>query len=162
MRIFTCVMDWIMRIVTWFLISVLGVMTVVLFLSVLSRYLLDTSVPLSDPLARYGQTWIMLVGSSLALRKGLHIGIDNFVNMLPSKFRQVVLHVNVLLIFSFSATMTYQGVKLIDIASSQIIPEMGIPMAWIYYMIPAAGILLMLTCVEMVLKANIASIVAKE
>jgi TRAP-type C4-dicarboxylate transport system permease small subunit len=82
--------------------------------------------------------------------------------MLPPKFRQIVLHVNVLLIFSFSATMTYQGVKLIDIASSQTIPEMGIPMAWIYFMIPAAGILLMLTCVEMVLKANITSIVAKE
>lgn len=162
MKVFTRIMDGIMKLVTWFLIGILGVMTVVLFLSVLSRYLLDTSVPWSDPLARYGQTWIMLAGSSLALRKGLHIGIDNFVNMLPPKFRQVILHINVLLIFCFSAAMTYQGVILINIASSQTIPEMGIPMAWIYYMIPAAGILLMLTCVEMVLKTDITSMVAKE
>ncbi len=162
MKVFSRIMDGIMTAVTWFLIGVLGVMTVVLFLSVLSRYLFAASVPWSDPLARYGQTWIMLIGSSLALRKGLHIGIDNLVNMLPAKFRQIVLHVNVLLIFCFAAAMTYQGFKLIDIASSQTIPEMGIPMAWIYYMIPTAGVLLMLTCIEMVLKANITTMVAKE
>ncbi len=162
MKVFTRFMDGIMTAAKWFLIGVLGVMTLVLFFSVLSRYLLGISVPSSDPIARFGQTWIMLIGSAIALRKGLHIGIDNFINMLPAKFRQVVLHVNALLIFVFACMMTVQGFKLIDIASNQIVPEMGIPMAWIYYMIPTAGILLMLTSVEMLLKRNIGTMVSKE
>lgn len=162
MKVFTRIMDNIMTVVRWFLIAVLGIMTLTLFISVLTRYLLSKSIPWSDPLARYGQTWIMLLGSSLALRKGLHIGIDNFINMFPIKIRQIILHINALLIFVFACTMTIQGFKLINIASDQTIPEMGIPMAWIYYMIPVAGILLMLTSIEMVLKGNISTLVSKE
>jgi len=162
MKAFTRFMDGIMTASKWFLIGVLGIMTLVLFFSVLSRYLLGISVPSSDPIARFGQTWIMLIGSAIALRKGLHIGIDNFINMLPARFRQVVLHINALLIFVFACMMTVQGFKLIDIASNQTVPEMGIPMAWIYYMIPTAGILLMLTSVEMLLKRNIGTMVSKE
>lgn len=162
MKTFTRVMDGIMAAAKWFLIVVLGVMTLVLFFSVLSRYLIGKSFPASDPLARFGQTWIMLIGSSIALRKGLHIGIDNFINMLPGRLRQIVLHINALIILAFSAAMTVQGFKLITIASDQTVPEMGIPMAWIYYMIPTAGILLMLTSVEMFLKRDIASMVSKE
>ncbi|HOV37795.1 MAG TPA: TRAP transporter small permease [Spirochaetales bacterium] len=162
MKVFTRIMDEIMKIVSWFLIGILGLMTLTLFISVLTRYLLSKSIPWSDPLARYGQTWIMLLGSSLALRKGLHIGIDNFINMLPIKIRQVVLHINAMLIFIFACLMTVQGFRLINIASDQTIPEMGIPMAWIYYMIPVGGILLMLTSIEVALKGSISTLVSKE
>ncbi len=162
MKIFTRIIDEIMKIVSWFLIGILGLMTVALFISVLTRYLLSKSIPWSDPVARYGQTWIMLLGSSLALRKGLHIGIDNFINMFPIKIRQIILHINALLIFVFACLMTIQGFKLINIASDQTIPEMGIPMAWIYYMIPVAGFLLMLTSIEIVLKGSISTMVSKE
>lgn len=162
MKFFSKLMDGAMRILAWFLIGILAVMTVVLFLSVVSRYFLDFSLPWSDPLARYGQTWIMLLGSALVLRKGLHIGIDNFVNKIPPKFRQIVLKVNVVLILIFSCTMTWQGVRLIGIAQNQIIPEMGLPMAIIYYMIPISGVLFILTCVEMLFRPRIDSLSAKE
>jgi len=82
-------MDIINKGVSIFLILILGLMTTVLFLSVISRYFLGASIPWSDPLARYGQTWIMLLGSALALRKGLHIGVDNLINRLPEKKRQM-------------------------------------------------------------------------
>lgn len=162
MKAFVFFMDRIMAAIGWFLIGILGIMTVVLFSSVMSRYFLNFSIPWSDPLARYGQVWIMLLGSALVLRKGLHIGIDNFVNKLPPLPRQIVLKTGVVLILVFAVAMTREGIRLIGIAQNQIIPEMGIPMAYIYYMIPVAGILSVLSCIELLFKHRIESLTAKE
>ncbi len=159
---FSSLLDRIMRVVSWFLILVLGVMTVVLFLSVLSRYFLDFSIHWADPLARYGQVWIMLLGSAIALRKGMHIGVDNFVNKLPPGLRRWVLRFNVLLILIFSSTMTVQGFRLIGIAKDQIIPEMGVSMEIPYYMVPVAGALLVLSSIELLLRRDISTISVAE
>ncbi|MDR1933615.1 MAG: TRAP transporter small permease [Spirochaetales bacterium] len=159
---YTRMMDIIVKIMQWFLIGVLGIMTLSVFISVVTRYAFAWTMPWSDPVARYGQTWIMLLGSSLALRKGMHIGIENFVNLFPPLVQQTVRRINVLLIFVFSAAMLVQGFKLIEIAKDQLIPELGIPMQYIYYMIPTGGGLLILTCVELLLRARIGSMVASE
>ncbi|MDC7244425.1 MAG: TRAP transporter small permease [Sphaerochaetaceae bacterium] len=162
MKYLTRFLDFVMKAIGWFLIGVLGVMTVVLVLSVLSRYFFGFSIHWSDPLARYGQVWIMLLGSTLALRKGMHIGVDNFVNKLPEKIRVWVLRFNLALILVFSITMTKEGFNLISIAEGQIIPEMGIPMKYIYYMIPVAGALLVLTSIELLLNRDVRSITTAE
>jgi C4-dicarboxylate transporter DctQ subunit len=159
---YTRFMNILTKFVQWFLIGVLGVMTVSVFISVVTRYAFAWTMPWSDPVARYGQTWIMLLGSSLVLRKGMHIGIENFVNLFPDTVRQIVRRINVLLILAFSVAMMVQGFNLIGIAKDQLIPELGIPMQYIYYMIPTAGMVLILTCVEFLLKARIDSLVASE
>jgi TRAP-type C4-dicarboxylate transport system permease small subunit len=159
---YTRLMNGIVKIMQWFLIAILGVMTGSVFISVVTRYLFAWTMPWSDPVARFGQTWIMLLGSSLALRKGMHIGIENFVNLFPRTVQQIIRRINVLLILIFSVAMLVQGFNLIEIAKDQLIPELGIPMQYIYYMIPAGGGLLILTCVELLLKARINSMVASE
>ena len=155
-------MNGIVKIIQWFLIVVLGIMTVSVFISVVTRYLFAMTMPWSDPVARYGQTWIMLLGSSLALRKGMHIGIENFVNLFPRVIQQIIRRINILFILVFSIAMLIQGFSLIEIAKDQLIPELGIPMEYIYYMIPAGGGLLILTCIEFLFKARIDSLAASE
>ncbi len=162
MKYLTKFLDIMMKGISWFLIGVLGVMTIVLILAVLSRYFFGFSIHWSDPLARYGQVWIMLLGSTLALRKGMHIGVDNFINMVPQKIRIWVLRFNILLILLFSIAMTRQGFTLITIAEGQTIPEMGIPMKIIYFMIPVAGAILVLTSIEMLFSRNVHSITIAE
>lgn len=159
---YTCLLDGVSRGISWFLIVVLGIMTIGVFISVVTRYLFAWTMPWSDPVARYGQTWIMLLGSGLALRKGMHIGIENLVNMFPVTVQQLVRRINVLLILVFSIAMTIEGFNLIEIAKDQLIPEMGIPMKYIYYMIPTAGVFLVLTCIEFLLKKRINSLVTSE
>jgi C4-dicarboxylate transporter DctQ subunit len=159
---YTRCMNVIVKIMQVFLIAVLGVMTGSVFISVVTRYLFAWTMPWSDPVARFGQTWIMLLGSSLALRKGMHIGIENFVNLFPQTVQQVIRRINVILVLIFSVAMLVQGFNLIEIAKDQLVPELGIPMQYIYYMIPAGGGLLILTCVELLFKARIDSMVASE
>jgi C4-dicarboxylate transporter DctQ subunit len=159
---YTRFMNGLIKIIQWFLICVLGVMTIAVFISVVTRYLFSWTMAWSDPVARFGQTWIMLLGSSLALRKGMHIGIENFVNLFPQVIQQIVRRINVILILVFSIAMMVQGFNLIGIAKDQLIPELGIPMQYIYYMIPTGGVILILTCIEFLLKARIDSLVATE
>ena len=72
---YTQFLNGVARFIQWFLITVLSVMTIAVFISVVTRYLFAWTMPWSDPVARFGQTWIMLLGSGLALRKGMHIGV---------------------------------------------------------------------------------------
>jgi TRAP-type transport system small permease protein len=162
MKKLTRVMDVIEHWVNMFLIGILGVMTVLLFASVSSRHFLRISFPGVDPIARFGQVWIMLLGSVVVLRKGMHIGIDNFLNMIPEPYRQWVLKFNMVLILGFAVAMFSQGFRLIEIAGTQIVPELGIRFAYVYYMIPVAAGFLILTCIELLLRPKLESLTEAE
>ena len=155
-------MDTLERWVSVFLIGILGIMTTVLFAAVSSRYFLRISFPWSDPIARFGQVWIMLLGSGVVLRKGMHIGIDNFLNMIPEPYRNWILHFNIILIMGFAVAMSVQGFRLIEIAGDQIVPEIGIPFAYVYYMIPVAGAFMILTCIELLFRPKLESLTEAE
>ena len=159
---YTRFLNSVVKIIHGFLVAVLGIMTAGVFFAVVTRYLFAWTMPWSDPVARYGQTWIMLLGSGLALRKGMHIGIENLVNLFPSTVQQIVRRINLLLILTFSAAMLMEGFNLIGIAKDQVIPELGIPMQYIYYMIPTAGVFLILICIEFLLKKKVGSLAASE
>lgn len=162
MRFFTRLMDTIERVFSGFLVVVLGIMTTALFTAVMSRYFLRISFPWADPIARYGQTWIMLLGAAVVLRRGMHIGFDVLVNKLPERLRQWILKLNLLLILVFSVTMTVQGLELIRRARYQVIPEFGLPFVYVYYMFPVAGIYLVLTSVELLLRPRIEGLTSSE
>lgn len=162
MRFFTRLMDGIERVFSAFLIMVLGIMTIMLFTAVMSRYFLRVSFPWADPVARYGQTWIMLLGAAIVLRRGMHIGFDVLVNRLPEQIRQWILKFNLVLIAIFSVTMTVQGLELIRRARYQVIPELGLPFVYVYYMFPVAGSYLVLTCVELLLRPRIKGLTSNE
>jgi TRAP-type C4-dicarboxylate transport system permease small subunit len=159
---YTRFLNGVVKVIHAFLIVVLAVMTTGVFIAVVTRYLFAWTMPWSDPVARFGQTWIMLLGSGLALRKGMHIGIENLVNLFPQTVQQIVRRINVLLILVFAVAMLVQGFNLIGIAKDQVIPELGIPMQYIYYMIPTAGVFLVLICIEFLLKKRVGSLAASE
>ena len=155
-------MDGISQAFSWFLIAVLGVMTAATFVNVVLRYCFSYSIPWADPVARFGQTWIMLLGSGLVLRKGMHIGLESVLNLLPKTLKQIVRRINVLVVMFFAIVMLTQGFKIADIVKDSVIPEMGIPMRYVYYMIPVASVYLILTCLEFFLKKEVGSLVAGE
>ena len=75
-----------------------GALSVILFLvmvfvvcwSVLCRYVLKISFLQGEELARYLMIYIVYIGSSIGVKKGSHIGVEVFVDLLPEKIRRKV------------------------------------------------------------------------
>jgi C4-dicarboxylate transporter DctQ subunit len=119
--------------------ALLFVMTCVIFLSVVERFLLQLGITWAEELARFLSVWGAFIGSALAAKKGAHIGIEAVVQMLPRKARKYEELAVFLFGLAFSAIILYIGVgfmgKLMK-PPRQLSPAMRIPMVWAYAAVP--------------------------
>jgi|APTNR8051073442_1049403.scaffolds.fasta_scaffold17962_2 C4-dicarboxylate transporter DctQ subunit len=73
------------------IISLLMVaMTLVVFLSVVQRFLFHTGYVWTDELVLHLSAWMVLFGASYGVKVGSHIGVDVLVRLLPPAGRRIV------------------------------------------------------------------------
>ncbi len=125
------------------IITLVVVMTVVVFLQVVYRYALVRPLYWSEELARYLFVWLSLLGAALGLQKQGHFGLDFFYKMLPDRGRGWVSMVIQLLMGVLVAVILVQGIILVQKTHLQESPAMGIPMSWAYACLPVAAGLMM-------------------
>jgi TRAP-type C4-dicarboxylate transport system permease small subunit len=128
----------------WVLVSLVVVMTVVVFLQVVYRYLLTQPLHWSEEMARYLFVWISLLGAALSVQKRGHFGMDFFFRMLPPRARRsltVLLH---LLVGVVIIVLLFYGILLVQKTADQQSPAMEIPMAWAYACLPVGAALMLI------------------
>lgn len=124
------------------LIAIVGVMTVVVFLQVLYRYVFAQPLQWSEELARYLFVWLSIMGATLALQKKGHFGLDLFYKMLSSRFQRMVKFPVYLLLGIVIFVILFQGIILVQKTALQESPAMGISMGWAYASLPVGGALM--------------------
>ncbi|MDE0305895.1 MAG: TRAP transporter small permease [Albidovulum sp.] len=129
-----------------FLISVL--MVVVTLAQVVFRYVIAAPLPWSEELARYCFVWIVFLGGAIGLSRGIHLGVDLFVNLLPDRFRPGLEALSNAFIAVFAATVVYASYPVINMNMLQRSPALGVQMSWIYIAIPISMCLIFLICLE--------------
>ncbi|MCY4463093.1 MAG: TRAP transporter small permease [Albidovulum sp.] len=138
-----------------FAISVL--MVVVTLAQVVFRYVIAAPLPWSEELARYCFVWIVFLGGAIGLSRGIHLGVDLFVNLLPDRFRPGLEALSNALIACFAAAVVYASYPVINMNMLQRSPAMGVQMSWIYIAIPISMCLIVLICVERIVAILLAS-----
>ena len=95
-------------------------------------------------LARFLLIWLALGGTAFAAGKGDHLSIDLFPNLSPSnqKIRQVFIHL-VVLAFALGV-MVFGGARLVLIVLElkQTSAALGVPMGYVYLILPISGLAL--------------------
>ena len=124
------------------LITLVAVMTVVVFLQVVYRYVLAQPLHWSEELARYLFVWLSILGATLGLQKRGHFGLDFFYRMFPDKGRRFLQFLIYLLMGGVILVILVQGIKLVQITMPQESPAMGISMGWAYACLPVAAALM--------------------
>lgn len=128
------------------------VISVVMILATLAqvvfRYVIAAPLPWSEELARYCFIWIVFLGGAVGLSRGIHLGVDLFVNMLPIKMKRGLDALTTVLIAGFSATIIYASIPVIEMNMLQRSPSLGLQMSWIYMAIPVSMSLIFLICAE--------------
>lgn len=134
-------------------IAISVAMVVVTLAQVVFRYVLGAPLPWSEELARYCFVWIVFLGGAIGLERGIHLGVDLFVNLLPPRLRTSLDVLSNVLIGCFAAAVVYASFPVIGMNLMQHSPAMGVQMSWIYIAIPISMVLIIVITVERI--ANI-------
>jgi len=126
----------------WSAIAAAVVMTIMIFLQVVFRYMLKAPLSFSEELARYMFIWSVAMGSALALRKRKHIGVEVFVEWLPVRARDQVKILGSLLNLAFFGLLIWYGFVMVGATMEQQSPGILLPMGYVYLAIPSSGIVL--------------------
>ena len=133
------------RLIEFILISIMSIMVINVTWQVFSRYILNAPSPYTEELTRYLMIWIGLLGAAYISGKNAHISIDLFKEKFSEKKQNGInLFSDVLIIlFSFFCFLI-GGSRLVYITQKlgQLSPALQIPLAYVYFILPLTGLLI--------------------
>ena len=143
------------RLIEFILISIMSIMVINVTWQVFSRYVLNAPSPYTEELTRYLMIWIGLLGAAYISGKNAHISIDFFKEKFSKKKQNGInLFSDVLIIlFSFFCFLI-GGSRLVYITLmlGQLSPALQIPLAYVYFILPLTGLLIVFYKVLNILK----------
>jgi len=128
------------RICKHIIVYLLAVITIVLFIQVVARFVFNTGTFWTDELARFSMIWLVFLGAAIATRDRSLINIDILESTFPSWKKG--LHIFQLLVsIVFFALLLKVGWETMGLVAAQRSPNMGVSMSIVYASIPVAMIL---------------------
>jgi TRAP-type C4-dicarboxylate transport system permease small subunit len=127
-----------------FLETLLTIVMTVLVLDVvwqvLSRYVLTDPSSWTEELATYLMIWVGMLGASVALNRGSHLGIDYMVSKFSVRNRLFGMFIGGILLVSRTLEL------------GQTSPAMKVPMGYVYLAVPISGFFLVIYSVQLLLE----------
>lgn len=111
-------------------------MSVLVFTNVVLRYGFNTSLILTEEIARYAFVWLTFLGGILAFARNRHVRMDLFVKMLPKRPRVAVLLAGDVIVLVCCYLIVRGCYELATLNLVNFLPVTGLSVAWLY----AAGI----------------------
>jgi TRAP-type C4-dicarboxylate transport system permease small subunit len=128
--------------------TLMAAMIVDIFVQVVFRYGLESSLSWSEELARYLFVWVIFVGTSVAVRRGQHIALTAITEALPELLRCFAAALTLVAFIVFLLVLTWASIPLIANARSTISSELEVPIAWVYVAAPIGSLLSVLHLVN--------------
>jgi len=129
----------------------MGFLVVDVVWQVLTRYLLKNPSSWTEELATFLMIWVGLLGASVALNRGAHLGIDYLVVKLSRRKALCVSLFVFAVITAFSLlVMVIGGTQLVHrtLVTNQVSPAIGLKMGYVYLAIPISGLFLVIYSLE--------------
>jgi len=135
------------RALCWALIGLMTAMVLSVAWQVVSRYVLSAPSSWTEELARYLLIWIGMLGAAWAFRSRMHIGLDLLPKRLTGRSARN-LHIftlGVIALFALTALVIGGGqLMLLTWQLRQTSAALGLPIAFVYSVIPLTGALVVL------------------
>lgn len=124
----------------------LGLMSIIIFVQVVMRYVFNDSLSWSEELSRYLLIWMVNIGISYAVKKKCHVRITALDTMLPQRFKKILDIFSSLLVLCFAGTVMYLGYLVVAFNQKmgQVSQAMEFLPVWIVYLAVPIGFAL--TC----------------
>jgi len=136
------------RKLTWLLerilIALSLLISIVVFLQVVFRYVLSQPLFWSEELPRYLLIWTTFLAAALAQKHRAHINITLAVNLLPRRIQKWLRILADILICVFLGVLVYSGSLVSRVTLHHRSTALQIPMAAVYLALPVGAALMML------------------
>ncbi len=112
---------------------------------VISRYVFSSPSSWTEEVARFLMIWVGLLGAAYAFRTGVHLGLDLLPNKLTGRSAEILKLFTLGAVILFSVTVLVVGGSNLVVLTWELRQNsavMGLPMAFVYSVIPAAGVLI--------------------
>lgn len=128
----------------YFVVWSLAIMTVLVFMQVIMRYVFSNSLSWSEEMAKFIFLWLSWIGASYAVKERTHFRVEMFVNLAKGAARKYLEILILLIWFAFSFFLTWYGTLLVLflIDTGQFSAAMELSMAWPYASVPVGGALM--------------------
>ncbi len=124
-----------------FLVIILMIfLSLLLGISVFFRYVLNNSIYWAGEVSRYTLVWLSFFGSTVAYKKGAHIGIDLFGARFPSSKKALKLIALVLMLL-FWALIVKESIKLEQLYFYQKTSTLNIPYSYPFAALPVSALI---------------------
>jgi TRAP-type C4-dicarboxylate transport system permease small subunit len=141
--------------VRWIVIVLMGVMTVLVTVQIVSRYVFNLPLGWSEEVARFAFAWVSFLGASALMQVREHINVTVFLDVFSPRLRGLC----VLLANCCGLVCIYffliGGIALTTNEWRQLAPATEVPMGWVYLVIPVSaglmGIWMILHTIESLL-----------
>jgi TRAP-type C4-dicarboxylate transport system permease small subunit len=124
------------------LITLSVLISVVVFLQVLFRYLLRQPLFWSEELPRYLLIWLTFLAAALAQKHDAHINITLCLAPLSMRSRQILKILTDAMILAFLWVLIYSGCLVTSITAHHRSTALQLPMALVYAALPAGATLM--------------------
>lgn len=144
------------RLEEWFIASLMGAATIVIFVAVVHRYLSGLPIEgLQDALIRINMSWAQEItiymfvwmakfGAAYGVRTGIHVGVDVLINRLSTPWRNSFIIFGLLAGALFTGTIGILGIGFVyDLSHTTNTSEVLELPIWIVYLAIPLGSLLM-------------------
>lgn len=151
MDIFRSINRMLHRLLGYFCVIILGVLVLDVVLGVISRYLTGGQIRWTEELAVLLLVWLVFLGSALAYRDDVHLGIDLLVKNLDPKTQETARIIGNGIVLIFILTVLVGGGLQLTwdrYQSGQIMSTLGTPKALLYLSIPTSGFFMLTFNIE--------------
>jgi TRAP-type C4-dicarboxylate transport system permease small subunit len=134
--------------VEWLAAAIFGAIVIIALVQVFSRYALNYSLSWSEEAQIFGHIWIVFLGIPIAYRRGAHLYIETFCDMLPRGPRAAF---NLAIEFTwlaFALSLMILGWRVARIAHLQSSPGLEVPMSYPYSGMVLGGAYLLFVAVR--------------
>jgi TRAP-type C4-dicarboxylate transport system permease small subunit len=126
------------------LLPITVVFVVIIFSSVLTRFVFHYPIVESVELARLAFVWAMLLACAIGVYRQAHVAIFNFRDRLSSAWLPRVASLTHVICATFGALMFWYGVYLSIRVWATSFPTLGWSQAWLYLPLAVSGALITL------------------
>jgi TRAP-type C4-dicarboxylate transport system permease small subunit len=114
------------------------------FVGVFSRYVLHSTFPWYDEIARLCFVWVIFLGAAVAVRRRAHFRLHLLIDRLSPRARRGTEVVVCLCVIGFAGALVAGGFAIAPVALRQTTDAMEISMLWFFGALPVGGALMIL------------------
>jgi TRAP-type transport system small permease protein len=134
-----------------FISLLLGLMSIIVFFNVVSRYAFDKAFAWSEEISLFMFTWVIFLGALIAFKRHRHLGFDLILNFLPKGIQKIAILISHLVTGACLIILLIGGIEYYNQTIGWPAPGTQIPYGVINAAIPFSAFCMLLLLIKDIL-----------